>query len=79
MEKTLADLSPDEFEELIGRVIDRKLEVWFTQFIDALSGVQGGEEEALRPEFATSLRRSLEQAHSGDSMNLKAFRDQIGR
>ena len=43
---------------------------------DALQrDVEWGEEnEELYPKFATSLRRSLEQAHSGKGIDLKTFK-----
>ncbi len=78
MSRTLADLSQEELEELIGRTIDRRLDVWLTQLMDALTGSQE-EEGELRPEFAASLRRSLKQARAGEGVDLKTFRDQIGR
>jgi hypothetical protein len=37
------------------------------------------EEGAELAEFAASLRRALEQARSGDGIDLKSFRDQIGQ
>jgi hypothetical protein len=79
MEKALGTLSAKEFEELIEHTIDRHLEVWLTQLMDALIGLQGEENAELDPEFATSLRRSLEQARSGEGVDLGTFREQIGR
>ena len=80
MEKALQALSAKEFEELVERTIDRRLEVWLTQLMDAFIGLQDDEEDAeLQPEFAASLRRALEQARSGQGIDLKTFRDQIGR
>jgi hypothetical protein len=78
MEKTLGALSAKEFEELVERTIDRRLEVWLTQLADAWIGWQE-EESAELPEFAASLRRALEQARSGEGIDLKSFRDQMGR
>jgi len=79
MEKALEALSTKEFEELIEHTIDRRLEVWLTQLMDAFIGLQDEEDAELQPEFATSLRRALEQARSGEGIDLKTFRDQIGR
>jgi hypothetical protein len=78
MERTLGALSAEEFEELVERTIDRRLEVWFIQLTDALIGWQEDESAELRPEFAASLRRSLEQARLGESIDLETFRRQIG-
>jgi hypothetical protein len=33
----------------------------------------------LQHEFAASLRRALEQARSGEGIDLQTFRDQIGQ
>lgn len=79
MERTLGALSAGEFESLVERTIDRRLEVWLTQLMDALIGWQEEASAELQPEFAASLRRSLEQARSGESIDLKTFREQIGR
>ena len=38
MEKTLGALSAKEFEELVERTIDRRLEVWLTQLTDVWIG-----------------------------------------
>jgi len=78
MERTLGALSAGEFERLVERTIDRRLEVWLTQLMDALIGWQEEASAELQPEFAASLRRSLEQARSGESIDLKTFREQIG-
>ena len=79
MGKALGELTAEEFEKLVERTIDRRLEVWLTQLADALIGLQEEKSAELQPEFAASLRRSLEQARSGEGIDLKAFRDQIGR
>ncbi|HID64969.1 MAG TPA: hypothetical protein EYP49_19795 [Anaerolineae bacterium] len=79
MEKTLVELSAKEFETLVERVIDRRLEVRLTQVMDALTGSPEEETAELQPEFAASLRRSLEQARSGEGIDLQTFRAQIGR
>jgi hypothetical protein len=79
MEKTLVELSASEFEELVERTIDRRIDVWFTQLIDALTGLQEEEGAELQHEFAASLRRALEQARSGEGIDLETFRDQIER
>jgi len=79
MERALETLSTEEFKELVERTIDKRLEVWLTQLMDALLGSQEEESTELQPEFAASLRRSLEQARLGESIDLKTFREQIGR
>jgi hypothetical protein len=79
MEKALVELSAKEFETLVERIIDRRLDVWLTQVMDALTGSPEEEAAELQPEFAASLRRSLEQARSGEGIDLQTFRDQIGR
>jgi hypothetical protein len=76
---TVGELTAEEFERLVERAVDRRLEVWLTQVVDTLMGLQGEEDAALRPEFAASLRRSLEQARAGEGTDLDTFRQQIGR
>ena len=78
MEKTMGTLSTEEFEELVERTIDRRLEVWLTQLTDALVGIPDEESRPLRPEFAASLRRALEQARSGQGVDLDTFREPLG-
>lgn len=75
--RALGVLSTEEFEELVERAIDRRLEVWFTQLMDALIGLQEEEDTALNLEFADALRLSLEQARSGKGVDLGIFRSQI--
>jgi len=83
VDKTVGELTTEDFEKLVVRTIDRRLEVWLTQLTDALIGLQDEEDaesrSEFRPEFTAALRRSLEQASSGQTMDLQAFRDQIGR
>jgi len=79
MERALLDLSTSEFEELIGRVVDRRLEVWLTQLLDAMPDVREEEDAPLRSQFAESLRRSLEQARGEQTVDLQSFRNQLGR
>ncbi|MFB0547167.1 MAG: hypothetical protein ACETWB_09670 [Anaerolineae bacterium] len=79
MEKALGALSAKEFEELVERAIDRRLQVWLTQLMDAFIGLQDEESADLQPEFAASLRRALEQARAGEGIDLETFRDQIGQ
>lgn len=79
MERALAALSAEEFEQLVERTIDRRLEVWLTQLMDALVGWQAEDSTELQPEFAASLRQSLQQARSGEGMNLQTFREQTGQ
>ena len=75
MERMLGTLSTEEFEELVERTIDRRLEVWLTQLTDALVGTPDEEGRPLRPEFAASLRRALEQVRSGEGVALDTFRE----
>jgi hypothetical protein len=76
---TVGELTAQELERLVERTIDRRLEVWLTQVVDALMGLQEEEGAALQPEFAASLRRALEQVRAGEGTDLASFRQQIGR
>lgn len=75
MEETL---TKQELKDLVERTIDRRMEVWLAQLTDALVGMSE-EELPLQPEFAASLRRSLEQARTGEGTDLATFREQLGR
>ena len=77
MNKTINQLSTNEFETLVERVVDKRLEVWMTQLMDALTSIDEPASE-LRPEFADSLRKAIKQSQAGKGMDLKSFRDEIG-
>lgn len=79
MSTTLKDLSAEQVEQLIERTIDRRLQVWLEQVLDALTVSDDEDNARLNPEFAESLRRSLAQARAGEGTDLKTFREQIGR
>ncbi len=76
MQKTLAELSTTEFEAMVERTINKRLQVWLTQLMDALLDSSEEKNAEFRPEFTASLRRSLEQAQAGEGIDLKTFRDQ---
>lgn len=76
MNKTLNQLSADEFEDLVERAVDKRLEVWMTQLMDALTSIDEPASE-IRPEFAESLRKAIQQSETGEGMDLKSFRDEI--
>ena len=77
MENVLGTLTTKEFEEMVEKTIDKRLSVWLTQLMDALIGLQDEDNSELQPEFASSLRRSIEQASYGESVDLESFREQI--
>jgi hypothetical protein len=54
------------------------MEVWLTQLLDALTGLEEEEEAELHSDFAASLTRSLEQARTGQGTDLNSFRGQLG-
>ena len=78
MQKTLNQVSTDEFEKMVERAVDRRLEVWMTQLLDAVTGIEEKPNTRLNPDFAKSLKRAMKQARNGEGMDLKAFRKQIG-
>jgi len=79
MTTALKELSVEQVEQLIEHTIDRRLQVWLEQILDALTVSDEEERAELRPEFTESLRRSLAQARAGEGMDLKALREQIAR
>lgn len=78
MEKTLAQLTTSEFEDVVVRTIDQRLGIWFTQLIDAWTDLLDKEGSEIRSEFAVSLKIALEQARAGEGTDLKTFREQLG-
>jgi hypothetical protein len=78
MNKTINQLSTNEFETLVERVVDKRLEVWMTQLMDALTSIDEPVSE-LHPEFADSLRKAIKQSQAGEGLDLKSFRDEIER
>ena len=78
MEKTVSEMSSDEFKQLVERAVDRRLEVWLTQLMDALLGAEAEDTAELEPGFAAGLKRSMTQAQAGDVVDLAAFRKQLG-
>jgi len=75
--RTVGDLSTDELQHIIEQSIDRRLSVWLTQILDALSALEDEGGAQLRPEFEESLRRALEQADAGDVVDIRTFRRQL--
>lgn len=74
MNTTIAELSPHELEKLITIVIDRRMQVWLTQLLDAVGDVREEDEAELQPEFETSFKSALSQAKGGEVMTLDEFR-----
>lgn len=63
---------------MVERAIDRRMQVWLTQLLDALTDLEEDEDADLAPDFAVSLTRSLEQARTGQGLDLTSFRSQLG-
>jgi len=76
--KTVGELRIEELQRIIEQTIDRRLSVWLIQLLDALTTLEDEEGALLRPEFEESLRQALEEADSGDVLDLEAFRRQSG-
>jgi len=76
MNKTVNQLSTNEFETLVERAVDKRLEVWMTQLMDALTSIDEPASE-LRPDFAESLQKAIKQSQAGEGLDLKSFRDEI--
>jgi predicted Ser/Thr protein kinase len=75
--RTVGNLSTEELQRIIEQTIDRRLSVWLTQILDALTALEDEEGAQLRPRSMESLRRALEQADTGDVLDLQAFRRQL--
>ena len=65
MPKALEEMTEAELEALVHRTVDQRLNVWLTQLMDALTSSDEQDRATLSPEFAESLKRSLEQAEAG--------------
>jgi len=76
--KTVGELRIEELQRIIEQTIDRRLSVWLIQLLDTLTTLEDEEGALLRPEFEESLRQALEEADSGDVLDLEAFRRQSG-
>lgn len=74
METTLANLSSNELENLIATAIDRRMEVWLTQLLDAIGDVQEEDKAELQPEFEDSLKAALRQAEGDEVVSLDELR-----
>jgi hypothetical protein len=70
-------MSVQELEDLVDRLIQRRIEVLYVQLMDAL-GLEDEDELEFKPEFAAALRRSIEQARAGDVIDLETARQQLG-
>ncbi|MGH2585192.1 MAG: hypothetical protein ACRDJE_09780 [Dehalococcoidia bacterium] len=79
MTQKLMELSPDEFEALVERAVDRRLQIWLTQLMDILVRPDEEDEVELQPEFAAELRRSMEEADRGEVLDLESFQAQLER
>ena len=77
MDRTVSSMSSQEFETLITQVIDQRMEVWLTQFLDAFGDEKEEDDAEFQPEFAASLERSRQQAVSGETLDLNQFRQQL--
>lgn len=77
MDATIADLSPHELENLITDVIDRRMNVWLTQLLDAIGERQEEDDAEMMPAFEASLRKAIQQADEGDVVSLDEFLTQL--
>jgi hypothetical protein len=78
--QTPEDLSPEELEQIVTDFVTRDGPGPGDLPADTFFALWEQEPSAeLQPEFATSLKRSLEQARSGEGVDLETFRKQLGR
>ena len=73
MEKTISTMSPQEFETMVEHAIDRRMQVWLTQLLDALGEFKEEDNAPLQPDFVAALERSVEQAAAGSVIDLNEF------
>ena len=77
LDATIADLSPHELENLITDVIDRRMNVWLTQLLDAIGERQEENDAEMLPAFENALRKAIQQADEGEVVSLDAFLAQL--
>ena len=77
MDTTIADLSPHELESLITDVIDRRMNVWLKQLLDAIGERQDEDDAEMLPAFEASLQKAIQQADEGDVVSLDKFLEQL--
>lgn len=77
MDTTIAELSPQDLEELITNAIDRRMQVWLTQLLDAVGSYQEEEQAEMLPEFENSLQQAIDQANAPGLTSLSDFRRQL--
>lgn len=78
-DQTLAELTVNEFENMLDSSMDKRLQVWWTQLADAIGGLQGDDDGAIQPEFSDSLKQAILQSQAGEGIDLHSFRQQLGR
>lgn len=69
----------EQVEKLIEQTVDRRLQIWLDQVLDALAAQDSESDDDFRPEFAEALRRSLAQADANEDTSLASFRKALGR
>lgn len=77
LDMTIADLSPLELESLITDVIDKRMNVWLTQLLDAIGERQEEDDAEMLPAFEASLRKAIQQADEGNVVSLDNFLEQL--
>ncbi len=77
LDMTIADLSPLELESLITDVIDKRMNVWLTQLLDAIGERQEENDAEMLPAFEASLRKAIQQADEGNVVSLDNFLEQL--
>lgn len=77
MAKSIAEMSAQDLEDLVDRLVQRRIEVLYVQLMGAL-GLDDEDDLELKPEFAEGLRRAIEQARAGDVIDLETARQQLG-
>jgi hypothetical protein len=79
MAQRVAELTTEEFEALVEQAVPRRLRVWLTQVMDTFGGSDGEDDAELNADFASSLRRSREQAQRGETLDLEDLRATISQ
>ena len=76
-DKTLAELTVNEFKNILNSSMDKRLQVWWTQLADAIGGLRDDDNGAIQPEFSDSLKQAILQSQAGEGIDLRTFRQQL--
>ena len=76
--KRVGDLSVEELEAIITRVVNRELVGWIEYAVERIADIVDPDPEAFNPEFAEGLRHAIEEAEAGKGISLETIERELG-